>query len=242
MKKYFIIILTLILLLSALSSCGGKETADDPSERYSSEYVYVSETIPENTVGEEPSEESTSMPVTEPTSAQPYTAVTETTTYAPSVSVPVTSAPETTAVQPTTETPGTTAAPETTAAPVTQESTSVDLTVELPDANGKMEVDTSPRNKFTSAVSEKRGIDSSLLAAVYAVPASGQNYVLEFTKTDSRAKNDLRRVYLLDDNCNITSVAAAKSTEKENISSTENWFCFNVLIKGVIFDAIADKL
>ena len=120
--------------------------------------------------------------------------------------------------------------------------TTVDLSVELPEANGTMEVDTDASNKFIRKVVLMKKVDASLLAAVYSVPASGQNYVLEFNNASDRTKDDLRRVYLLDDSCNITSIAAANPSEKSNVTSTENWFCFNVLIKEVIFDAIADQL
>ena len=73
-----------------------------------------------------------------------------------------------------TETPSAATEP-TTAKGQKPASTEVDLSIELPSANGKMEVDTSRGNKFTVIVSEERGIDASFLAAVYSVPDSGQN-------------------------------------------------------------------
>lgn len=122
-----------------------------------------------------------------------------------------------------------------------QENTNVDLSIEVPSANGQMEVDTSRGNKFTVIVSEERKIDPSYLIAVYSVPDSGQNYVFEFTSKTSRTENDLRRVYLIDKNGKITGVAAKNANEKENVSAIENWFCMNVLIKKMIFPAVKDE-
>lgn len=121
------------------------------------------------------------------------------------------------------------------------DSTEVDLSIELPSANGKMEVDTSRGNKFTVIVSDERKIDAAYLVAVYSVPDSGQNYVFEFSSKTSRSEDDLRRVYLIDTNGKITGVAAKKASEKENISSVENWFCMNVLIKKLVFPAVAEE-
>ena len=153
----------------------------------------------------------------------------------------------TTALPPETAAP--TAAPtappqETTAPPeaAEQPADTVTLPIALPAANGEMQVSTSPDNPFIRAVSESRGRDVSLLAAVYSVPASGQNYVFEFTGADARTADDLRRVYLLSDDAEIRSVAASSAAERERISLTENWFCMNVLIKGVIFPSVQEKM
>ena len=229
---YYIIILTILFV--SFASC---KSADNVSNIPSSEaYSYIPSELP-------------AAAETEPAVTEPYSEITtlpeETTTV-----VPVTTQPATTEPVVTMSPVSTTAAPETTSAPAaalppettTAESTTVDLTIELPEANGDMQVDTLPSNKFISAVKQSKNVDASLLAAVYSVPASGQNYVFEFYDAEGRSRDDLRRVYLLDDDCRITSVAAAKASEKVNVSSTENWFCFNVLIKGVIFDAIAEDL
>ena len=153
-------------------------------------------------------------------------------TQLPSVPLPTdttASAPQSTAAAPTTGV-ATTAEGE------------IDLSIQLPDANGTMEVSLDPSNKFIKAVHNARGVDTSLLAAVYSVPESGQNYVLEFSSAGKRTADDLRRVYLLTADGAITSVAASKNTERENLSATENWFCMNVLIKGMVFKAVEDKL
>ncbi len=124
----------------------------------------------------------------------------------------------------------------------TAASKDVDLSIVLPSANGDMEVDTSPGNKFIAIVNNERQIDTSYLAAVYSVPDSGQNYVFEFSSSTGRTADDLRRVYLIDTNGKITGVAAKNASEKENVSSVENWFCMNVLIKKLVFPAVENEL
>lgn len=121
------------------------------------------------------------------------------------------------------------------------ENTEVDLTIEMPEKNGTMEVDASPDNKFIKAVSEERRIDSDKLVAVFSVPESGQNYVFEFKDEKNREADALKRVYLLNKSCEITGVAATASNEREGISSVENWFCMNVLIKEIIFPAVSEQ-
>ncbi len=66
--------------------------------------------------------------------------------------------------------------------------------------------------------------------------------MFEFTGEKARAAGDLRRVYLLAADGTVNSVAAANSAERENISATENWFCMNVLIKGMVFPAVQEEL
>lgn len=121
------------------------------------------------------------------------------------------------------------------------EITEVDLSIEMPEKNGTMHTSASAENKYIKAVSSDRDIETDRLVAVYAVPESGQNYVFEFYDSDDRSKDDLRRVYLLDSKCRITGVAATDAKEKESISTVENWFCMNVLIKEVIFPAVEDS-
>lgn len=121
------------------------------------------------------------------------------------------------------------------------EITEVDLSIEMPEKNGTMQTSVSSDNKYIKAVSSDRDIETDRLVAVFAVPESGQNYVFEFYDSDGRSKDDLRRVYLLDSKCRITGVAASNTSEKEGISSVENWFCMNVLIKELVFPAVEDS-
>ncbi|GEM_PF-1640853 len=197
----------------------------------SSEYTYYSAPASTTAPAAQPSstqsssQAGTTVPVTEPSSGATVTM------------------PASTAIRPTETTalePMQTAAPETSSS--VNSDGNVDLGIQLPDANGTMEVSLDPANSFIKAVHTARGIDTSLLAAVYAVPESGQNYVLEFNSAGKRTSDNLRRVYLLKADGSIASVAAAKNSERENLSATENWFCMNVLIKSMVMNAVADKL
>ena len=232
MKKRLLLILLPLLLL--LGGCGlgsvNVETTADPAD-YS--YVYTPDTEPRTTAAEEtatlPSETQSAAPATE-TATGTTAAYTVTTLPLPTESA-----------APSTSAPGTTAAPETVTVPPSTAEGEIDLSIQLPEANGKMEVSTDPGNVFISAVRSARGIDPSLLAAVYSVPESGQNYVFEFKSAERSAEN-LRRVYLLQADGAILSVAASNSAERENLSATENWFCMNVLIKNMVFPAVKDQM
>lgn len=244
-RIYIIFIIILTSLIFVLASCGG-QTGEDTAPSASDTYVYVTSSVP--SVRDEPSSEETTAEAESTTAVIPSTTMpmpTEPTTISEVIPTeetqPATTVPAAEPSGAIAEPSVTAQTPETTL-PSSAENTTVDLSVELPEANGRMEVSTSPDNTFITAVAKAKGTDVSLLAAVYSVPASGQNYVLEFYNASGRTKDDLRRVFLLDDSGRITSIAAAKAAERSNISSTENWFCFNVLIKGVIFDAIADEL
>ena len=125
---------------------------------------------------------------------------------------------------------------------VAHDITQVDLSIEMPEKNGSMQTDSSPDNKFIEIVKNERKIDDKLLVAVFSVPDTGQNYVFEFKSADNRGADNIRRVYLIDKKGKITSVAAVNSAEKENVSSVENWFCMNVLIKEVIYPAIEQEI
>lgn len=125
---------------------------------------------------------------------------------------------------------------------VAHDITQVDLSIEMPEKNGSMQTDSSPDNKFIEIVKNERKIDDKLLVAVFSVPDTGQNYVFEFKNADNRSADNIRRVYLIDEKGKITSVAADNSAEKENVSSVENWFCMNVLIKEVIYPAIEQEI
>lgn len=123
-----------------------------------------------------------------------------------------------------------------------QTMTEVELSISMPEKNGTMVVETSSSNKFIGIVADKKNIDTDLLIAVFAVPESGQNYVFEFYDENGRGVDDIRRVYLIDEKGKISGIAAVKSSERENISSIENWFCMNVLIKELVYPAISEDL
>jgi hypothetical protein len=115
----------------------------------------------------------------------------------------------------------------------------VELSISMPEKNGTMKTDDSPDNKYIRIVNKKKKVDKELLLAVFSVPESGQNYVFEFYDAKDADADNIRRVYLIDSYGDIISVAATESNERENISPVENWFCMNVLIKEIIYPAVA---
>jgi len=245
--KFFAFVLV-IMLVAGLAACNsGTPSVNTTTTTYN--YIYTpsepSSFAEETLSTEAESETQTQLQETtvtqETTVPQETTAVSpETTTVAPETT---TSAPESTVpAETTTEQESTTKeVPETTTA---SEASDITLNMSMPEANGTMEVDLSEDNKYIQIVVNKRGIDASLLVAVYSVPESGQNYVFEFSSegAENRTVDNLRRVYLIDSSGKISFVAAASSSEAENVSVVENWFNMNVLIKGMIFPAIEDKL
>lgn len=72
--------------------------------------------------------------------------------------------------------------------------------VEIPDANGENFLSDSANNEFIKLISQKFGVDSKSLVAIYSVPDSGTNYVLQFKKsligsTYKKSPDNLERVY-----------------------------------------------
>lgn len=230
-----ILCVTAALLTAALSGCGGAGRETPSVGEYS--YVYESETLSAPVYSTSPTVPSGTLPSTAPATTLPTQPTTQ-----PSVPVTATTAPVPTTEIPTTEVPMT-LPPEvpTTDVLPTDAQGRIDLHVELPDANGTMVVSTERTNPYIVLVSTQRSLPVERLVAVYTVPQTGQNYVFEFN-AGARTVENLRRVYLIDRNDQIDSVAATDWNEAENVSQTENWFCMNVLIKNMIFPKIAGEI
>lgn len=236
MKKNGIVFLLIVLIAAAASGCmrTTEITHEEPAGTADYTYIYEPATVyvPPTTEESAAGESTLPEPSSEPTAVPPAT-------DAPAT-VPVS---EESAVSEQTE-PST--APETTEGTTAEPSSAaegeVDLSIRLPESNGTMAVSVDPANEYIKIVSQIRGVSVNLLAAVYSVPQSGQNYVFEFYSAGGRGVDDLRRVYLISDAGKITGVCAVSSSERENISATENWFDMNVLIKGLIFPKIAEEL
>lgn len=235
MKKTAVLI---ILLLSVImSGCAVSLPTIETTRQYDYEYRTTAP-VPESDTYESISSDEYMYETTEP--SQVTVMQQETTLATQEVTTEeVTTSEEKTTKEETTKKEENTVKEETTSV---QTVTEVDLSISMPAKNGTIETDLSPENKFIKIVCDKKGIDAKLLAAVYSVPDSGQNYVFEFYDSDTFTADNLRRVYLIDSQGNITGIAAADSSEKENISTVENWFSMNVLIKELIFPAVADEL
>lgn len=128
------------------------------------------------------------------------------------------------------------------------EDASVTFPASLPEANGTMHVSHDADNRFIQIIHQAYNLPAARLTAVYSVPDTGQNYVLEWNgSTDSTGKilrnaDTLRRCFLIDANGNVSAVAATDASERENMSAIENTFAMETLIKRVILPQIADKL
>ena len=227
MKRSLTVFIAITLAALIFAACGAEPQG--PTDEYSYLYEPEASTLPvtsdfEISVEMPSFERATAETVSVPT----YVPITET--------APNTTLPEPTGEVPTTAQPATepTTAYEGSTELATDENGNLDLHVELPDANGTMVVSAEKTNPYIRLVNNQRGIETDKLVAVYTVPQTGQNYVFEFNGA-GRSADDIRRVYLIDADSNIVSVAAADDSEKEKISATENWFCMNVLIKKMIF-------
>ena len=123
---------------------------------------------------------------------------------------------------PATTVPATTTAPAattTTTAPAPETTTQAATIVfggevyTVPEKSGDMLFTDDPSNKFIRAVTDKYGVDASLLACIYKNPASDSNFVWQFNgQKDAdgkpvRTPDTLKYVYLLSADC--TSIVRA---------------------------------
>ena len=244
--RFFALIMVAALVFGFCACNFGTASGDTVTTTYNYIYTPSEATSFSEETQTVASAEETTQPYTEAqTQLQEEGVTQETTTLPPETTTAVA---ETTTVETTVPAEATTEHEQTTMvlAETTSSSALADfsLNMSVPDANGTMEVDLSEENKYTQIVAAQRGIDTSLLVAVYSVPESGQNYVFEFLSAgaQNRTAENIRRVYLIDSSGKITYVSAASAAEAENVSAVENWFNMNVLIKGMIFPAIEEKM
>lgn len=220
MNKIALLVFTVIfsLCLFGCSKTDTAQTGNSVSETESSDF-FSQTVITEEASAEE--SESTAEPSSEAETSSEY--VSET-------------------VSSETTLPSETAVSEETSSAESEEYEEVDLSIDMPEPNGTMLVSSERENKYIETVVSERGIDPSLLVAVFSVPESGQNYVFEFYSAGERTAENIRRVFFINSNGIIESVTASKATERENVSATENWFSMNVLIKQLIFPAVKDQM
>ncbi len=93
-------------------------------------------------------------------------------------------------------------------------------------------------NKFIKLVAENFYVDKELLVAIYSVPDTGNNFVLEFSGKRDRDGNvikspdTLAKVYSIDKSQNI-SVATGKTKGNIGVSYAEGTLCFN-MVKTIV--------
>lgn len=110
--------------------------------------------------------------------------------------------------------------------------------------NGENQLSDHHNNKYIKLVAEKYNVDTELLVAIYSVPDTGNNFVLEFNgKRDEdgnviKSPDTLSKVYQIDKNKNI-SVATGKTTGNVGVSYAEGTLCFN-MIKTIVMPQYPD--
>lgn len=94
-------------------------------------------------------------------------------------------------------------------------------------------------NEFIQLVEKEYGVDSDLLVAIYSVPDSGTNFVLQFNGEKRKGEyvkspDTLEKVYQIDADRNI-KVATGKATGNEGVSYAESVMCV-AMIKTIVME------
>ncbi len=99
-------------------------------------------------------------------------------------------------------------------------------------------------NLYIKLVSAEYGIDSDLLVAIYSVPDTGNNFVLEFDGTKDangnivKSPDTLKKVYQIDLERNI-KVATSTGVGNVDVSYAEGLLCFN-MVKTLVMEQYPD--
>lgn len=94
-------------------------------------------------------------------------------------------------------------------------------------------------NEFIKLVSDTYAVDPDLLVAIYSVPDSGTNFVLQFNGDKKRGEfvkspDTLEKVYQIDAQRNI-KVATGKVTGNEGVSYAESVMCV-AMVKTIVME------
>ncbi len=99
-------------------------------------------------------------------------------------------------------------------------------------------------NQYIKLVSGEYDVDTDLLVAIYSVPDTGNNFVLEFDGTKDSAGNiikspdTLNKVYQIDLDRNI-KVATSSGVGNVDVSYAEGLLCFN-MVKTIVMEQYPD--
>lgn len=99
-------------------------------------------------------------------------------------------------------------------------------------------------NQYIKLVAGKYDVDTDLLVAIYSVPDTGNNFVLEFDGTKDASGNyvkspdTLKTVYQIDLERNI-KVATSSGVGNVGVSYAEGLFCFN-MVKTLVMEQYPD--
>lgn len=104
--------------------------------------------------------------------------------------------------------------------------------------NGENVLSDHYNNEFIKLISDEYGVDADLLVAIYSVPDTGTNYVLQFDGDKNlkgeyvKSPDTLEKVYYIDLNKNI-QVATGKPTGNEGVSYAESVMTF-AMVKTIV--------
>lgn len=109
--------------------------------------------------------------------------------------------------------------------------------VVIPDKNGENYLSDDPNNEFIKLIASKYNVDTKALVAIYSVPDSGTNYVLQFKKdslfgdTYEKSPDNLYRVYHigLAPERTISYTSGNLVTGNYNCSGAEGMLVFNLV-------------
>ncbi len=109
--------------------------------------------------------------------------------------------------------------------------------VVIPDKNGENFLSDDPNNEFIDLIADTYNVDKKALVAIYSVPDSGTNYVLEFkssgliNKTYEKSPDNLKRVYHigLAPERAISYTSGSLLTGNHNCTAAEGILVFNLV-------------
>lgn len=115
--------------------------------------------------------------------------------------------------------------------------------VVIPDKNGENYLSDAPDNEFIALIASKYNVDKEALVAIYSVPDSGTNYVLQFkakgliNKTYEKSPDNLQRVYHIGSAPErvISYTSGNLLTGNYNCSGAEGMLVFNLIKTKVMY-------
>ncbi len=119
--------------------------------------------------------------------------------------------------------------------------------VVIPDKNGENFLTDDPNNEFIDLIADTYNVDKKALIAIYSVPDSGTNYVLQFkasgliNKTYEKSPDNLYRVYHigLAPERTVSYTSGNLLTGNHNCTGAEGMVVFN-LVKTTVMEQYPD--
>lgn len=119
--------------------------------------------------------------------------------------------------------------------------------VVIPDKNGENFLTDDPNNEFIDLIADTYNVDKKALVAIYSVPDSGTNYVLQFkasgliNKTYEKSPDNLYRVYHigLAPERTVSYTSGNLLTGNHNCTGAEGMVVFN-LVKTTVMEQYPD--